>query len=307
MVTSYSSLHPSVAGANTGVGSGIVQAIRKAASETGVSFDYLFKTAVQESSLDPSAKASTSSAAGLYQFTGQTWLQMVKNYGGKYGLGTYADHIHVGADGSLSVSDPKWKQAILQLRHDPQISSEMSAELDKENQASLQANVGGKIGTTELYLAHFLGAGGAADFLSSLRHSPQAKAADILPEAAAANPSVFYDKSGNAKSVSQIYQQFASKFQQNATPTQYAQSSRNAVISGLANSLNVRDGLSKITGGIANLASANDVAARSSSLYATMVLAQMKHGDLAAQSALDALRATTAQNKNGLSSFASIV
>src|SRR5207302_7901507 len=47
-------------------GSRIVGAIRTAAQATGVGFDYLLKTAIRESSLDPNAKASTSSAVGLF-------------------------------------------------------------------------------------------------------------------------------------------------------------------------------------------------------------------------------------------------
>ena len=64
------------------------QAIRQAASETGTDFDYLWRTAKRESGLNPNARASTSSATGLFQFTNQTWLSMVERYGDKYGLET---------------------------------------------------------------------------------------------------------------------------------------------------------------------------------------------------------------------------
>jgi hypothetical protein len=88
----------------------------------------------------------------------------------------------------------------------------MAGELDKENGAALQQKVGGKIGNTELYLAHFLGAGGASEFIRQMRQNSQVSAADILPSAASANQSVFYTKTGQARSVQQIYQQFAQKF-----------------------------------------------------------------------------------------------
>ena len=39
-----------------------------------------------ESSLDPSANAGTSSAAGLYQFTRGTWLQTLDRHGASHGL-----------------------------------------------------------------------------------------------------------------------------------------------------------------------------------------------------------------------------
>jgi hypothetical protein len=190
----------------------ITQAIKQASARTGVDFSYLLNKASQESSLNPNAKASGSSATGLFQFTTQTWLQTVKNYGSQFGLGQYANDISVGSNGVAHVSDPAAKQAILNLRKDPTVSAEMAGELDKQNMNALQSDVGGNIGPTELYLAHFLGASGASDFLNKLKTQPNASAANILPQAADANPSVFYDKSGAPKSVSQIYQQFAQKF-----------------------------------------------------------------------------------------------
>ena len=173
--------------------------------------------ASQESSFDPSAKATASSATGLFQFTSQTWLHMVKTYGDQYGLGTYAAQISEEAGGRLIVSDPAARQAILALRKDPQVSAEMAGELDKENAAALTQKVGGKIGSTELYLAHFLGAGGASSFIRQMRSNPTVAAADVLPTAAAANPSVFYAKDGQKRSVQQIYQHFAQKFDSGST------------------------------------------------------------------------------------------
>ena len=49
----------------------VTGAIRQAATSTGTSFGYLLATAQIESNLNPSAKASTSSAQGLFQFTDQ--------------------------------------------------------------------------------------------------------------------------------------------------------------------------------------------------------------------------------------------
>ncbi len=191
---------------------GVLQAIRSASNRTGVDFAYLVNQASQESGFDPSAKASTSSATGLYQFTSQTWLKMMKESGSKYGLGSFADKISIDANGTASVKDPAARQAILNLRNDPQTSSLMACELDKQNCESLQQNVGGKIGATEVYLAHFLGANGASDFISTMRANPNATAADVLPEAASANSSVFYSSNGQPKTLAQIYDHFAKKF-----------------------------------------------------------------------------------------------
>lgn len=195
----------------------IAQAIKTAATKTGVDFSYLMHKASAESSMDPNAKATTSSATGLFQFTSQTWLRTLKDHGAQYGLSNYADHIQTDSNGIAHVSDPTWRQAILNLRKDPQISAEMAGELDKENLTSLKSNVGGKIGATDLYMAHFLGAGGASDFLNAMKANPNASAASVLPDAAASNPSVFYSSSGQPRSLGQIYNHFAQKFDNSST------------------------------------------------------------------------------------------
>jgi Transglycosylase SLT domain len=196
---------------NAGLPQGIANAIRTAAAKTGVDFAYLVNKASQESSFNPNAKASSSSATGLYQFTTQTWLQMIKTHGGNYGLSAYASHITMH-DGIAHADSPAWRKAILDLRKDPTISAEMAGELDKANLDTLKANVGGRIGATDLYLAHFLGAGGASEFIKAMRTNPHASAADIVPDAAASNTAVFYTADGQAKSLSQIYKHFAQKF-----------------------------------------------------------------------------------------------
>jgi hypothetical protein len=253
----------------------IVAAIKTASNQTGVDFSYLLKKASQESSLNPNASASSSSATGLYQFTRQTWLQMVKNYGDQYGLGAYADHIQISSNGVAHVSDPTWRSAILNLRKDPQASAEMAGELDKENQAALQDNVGGKIGGTELYLAHFLGAGGASAFLNEMRADPRATAASVLPEAAAANPAVFYAKDGTPRSLSQIYQHFAQKFDGVSSSTLVASAS--PVTSKFAAPQPTMTVASTGTssGSYTPSIVTSGVKAEGSSLIATMILAQM--------------------------------
>jgi hypothetical protein len=54
-------------------------------------------------------------------------------------------------------------------------------------------------------MAHFMGVGGAAKLITSAEDNPQATAARMFPSAAAANRSIFYDHSGNARSVSEVY------------------------------------------------------------------------------------------------------
>lgn len=194
-------------------GNRVMSAIQNASARSGVDFSYLLNKAAQESSLDPTAKARSSSATGLYQFIDQTWLKTIKEHGADYGLGDMADKITISSNGTASVANAADKKAILALRKDPEVSANMAAELAKDNKESLERTVGGKVGSTELYMAHFLGSGGATAFLKTMQVSPNANAADILPKAASANPEVFYDKTtGRARSLSEIYTRFAQKF-----------------------------------------------------------------------------------------------
>src|SRR6058998_3895754 len=75
----------------TGTAAGITGAIRQAAGQTGASFQYLLATAQIESGLNPTRKAPTSSATGLFQFIDQTWLATMKEAGPGLGYGRYAD------------------------------------------------------------------------------------------------------------------------------------------------------------------------------------------------------------------------
>lgn len=190
----------------------VVSAVKLASSHTGVDFSYLMRQAAQESGFRADAKAETSSATGLYQFIDRTWLQMVRDHGAKYGLGDLAQKIDSGPGGVPRVNDSRLRQQILDLRYDPKVSAVMAAEFARANKASLESSLGDRVGSTELYLAHFLGAGGASRFLAAMRAEPNRPAAEILPDAAAANRNVFFDRqSGRALSVLDVYKRFAAR------------------------------------------------------------------------------------------------
>jgi hypothetical protein len=184
----------------------VAQAIHNASQNTGVGFKYLLASAAQESSFKTDAKARTSSATGLFQFTGSTWLQMVRDHGARHGLAKEAKQISTDPGGRVRVADPKVREQILALRKDPKVASAMAAEYARTNRQFLERKLGGPVGDTGVYLAHFLGPGGAVKLLSELRSHPNKSAAEILPKAAAANPTVFTDRAtGKPRSVAQIY------------------------------------------------------------------------------------------------------
>ena len=188
----------------------IQQAIAYAANATGIDFDYLLGQAKVESGLNASARAGSSSASGLYQFIESSWLAVVKKHGAEHGLGWAADAIGTSG-GRYSVADGATRQAILALRNDPAAASLMAAEHASDNKAALEGNLGRAANGTDLYMAHFLGLGGASKFLTTMQANPDASGAALFPSAARANRGVFYESNGNPRSLSQIYARFADK------------------------------------------------------------------------------------------------
>lgn len=166
-------------------GSGAVRAaIARAANATGVDFRYLLAEARLESSLDPNARAATSSASGLYQFTDATWRSALGKYGAALGL--------PGGEAGMA------------LRLDPDASALMAGRMAGENHAALAATLGRAPDAAELYLAHFLGAEGAGKFLAALQSDAGQSAAALLPRAASANQSTFYAENGAPRSVGEV-------------------------------------------------------------------------------------------------------
>lgn len=183
----------------------IAGTIKQAASATGASFEYLISAAKIESNLDPRASASTSSARGLYQFIEQTWLGTVKEAGATFGFGKFADAISKSDSGSYSVSDPATRDQILKLRDDPAANAAMAGVLTQSNSFKLTADLGRRPTDGELYMAHFMGVGGASKLITGAEDNPRASAAAMFPGAAAANRSIFYNRDGSARSVADVY------------------------------------------------------------------------------------------------------
>ena len=187
-------------------------AIKAAANATGVDFTFLFQQARVESGLNAQAKAGTSSATGLFQFTKDTWFKVVEQHGDAMGLSSEASSLR---NGGATAAD---RQKILDMRNDPAISAQLAAHYAIDNAKALQAQGHQVTGPTDLYLAHFLGSGGAAKFLAAMKENPNAPAATVLPSAANANKAIFY-KDGAPASFADIYQRFAKRFDGNVAPT----------------------------------------------------------------------------------------
>jgi hypothetical protein len=183
----------------------VVAALKSAAAATGSDFHYLLGTAMRESSLKANAQSSTSSAAGLFQFVDQTWLGLVKSHGAKYGLGSLAGAINIAPDGRYHAASDSDRQTILALKKDPQISALMAGEYARSAQGAMEASLGRPVCGGELYAAHFLGADAACKLIRTSQSTPSANAAQIFPQAAGANRTVFFHADGTAKSVREVY------------------------------------------------------------------------------------------------------
>jgi len=156
--------------------------------------NYYETLAMVESSGNPNAKARTSTASGLYQFTEGTWQESVDRAGLNY---------------------------TLEDRFNPEKSREVVEYLTKNNSKYLKTKLGKEPTSGDLYLAHFLGIGGARDLLLA---DSNAKVDSVVSKGAlSANRSIFYNKDGSLKKVSDIKNWSRKKFGETYTPPQQSE------------------------------------------------------------------------------------
>jgi hypothetical protein len=178
--------------------------LNNAGDKSNVDFSYLVETAQRESSMNPSAKAPSSSAVGLFQFLDSTWLQVMKEEGPRLGYQQYADAITTNGDGDYVINDKKLRAEVLKLREDPQVAADMAAAFTRANGAYLENKFGRMPSPGELYIAHFLGPQGAEKMFNAGLSDPDQVAAKLFPKQAKANPQIFY-ANGHARTVREVY------------------------------------------------------------------------------------------------------
>jgi hypothetical protein len=192
----------------SGTGAAIRADIARAAQRTGEDFEFLLAQARIESSMNPDAKAATSSAAGLFQFTNATWLGTLARHGAKHGYGWASAAISDGR-----ITDRAMAGRIMGLRYDPAASALMAGELAGDNRIEMARTLGRQPDAAELYLAHFLGSGDASRFLTALSRDPDASATALLPAASAANRGIFRHPSGAERSLGEVMAVIEAKVQ----------------------------------------------------------------------------------------------
>lgn len=173
----------------------VVSAVRSAGDATGLDPAFLMVVAWKESRFNPAASNPRSSADGLLQFTAGTWMNAVRDFGDRHGIG----HLATQAPQARG----RARRDILELRRDPRLSAVLAAEMIKREGIELEGEIGRPANLTDLYLTHRLGTAGAAKFLRALSRNPGAPSSTVVPDAG---------KSGR-RTVSQTYAAYASEIE----------------------------------------------------------------------------------------------
>ncbi len=201
----------------------ITAALQRASQATGIDFNYLLKTAERESSLRPTAKARSSSAAGLFQFIENTWLKTIKQEGARFGLSGAASEIRQTSSGRYVVPDRAMRAEILALRYNPEISALLAGAFTQQNTEIMSERLGRDPTQGELYIAHFMGAETGAKLVNLANSDPRDRADVHFPRAARANPSIFYSRRG-PRSTAEVYRTLVAKH--SSEPVVVAQAAR---------------------------------------------------------------------------------
>ena len=136
-----------------------------------------------ESGGNPHAKAKTSSASGVLQFTNGTWKEGVKKYGEEEG-------VHLKSN-----------------KNKPEAQRKIARRMLSDNSKELEKHLGRKPKPGEIYATHFLGLGGAKKLLKS---DKKEIASNIFPKEAHANRAIFYER-GRPITVAELTHKLNSK------------------------------------------------------------------------------------------------
>ncbi|WP_244914124.1 transglycosylase SLT domain-containing protein [Methylobacterium frigidaeris] len=185
----------------------LVETIVRAARETETDPVYLMALADKESSFQPSVRAATSTAEGLFQFLTGTWLELLRSFGAKHGYAAEAELIEKRG-GTLVVLKDADRRRVLALRRDPYAASLMAGEMMKRDRSRVEQRLGRDLKPTECYFAHFLGAASAGKFMELTAEKPHQPAQASFRAAAKANRSLFFRREGRktrSLTVAEVY------------------------------------------------------------------------------------------------------
>jgi hypothetical protein len=177
---------------------GLVQQAKAAAAGTKTDFKTLLASSLAESRHNPHAKNPRSSAAGAYQFTERTWLDLLRRHGTALGHADDAAKIKV-ENGTPVVDNPADRKALLALRSDSKLAGALAARYSDENRATLSRSLHRKISESEVRMAYLLGASGASHVLKAAKANPSQPVDKLIPAAVRSNPTLFRNADGSVK------------------------------------------------------------------------------------------------------------
>jgi murein DD-endopeptidase MepM/ murein hydrolase activator NlpD len=161
---------------------------------------YMKTVAMLESGGNPNAKAGSSngnysSAGGLFQFLESSYEGVTGRKGS-------------GAE-----------------RYDPVKATEAMQKLTMMNKGQMEKGLGRGVSGEDLYMGHFLGAGGATKFLKAKDQDPNQSAAKFDPTAAASNKSIYYDQKNNnrERSIAEVHSLMTEKYRKQQAAIQAGQ------------------------------------------------------------------------------------
>jgi peptidoglycan hydrolase-like protein with peptidoglycan-binding domain len=195
------------------------QDLATAAARAGVDPGVLAKIAGFESQYNPHARPiashkhaelntvsqfdgvkAMSSAYGYGQFTNDTWIGMVRQYGEKYGVDD-ARHLT-----DAQINSPE-------LRNNTALQAGMLAEFTRENVVK-GAWLGGQDADANVYALHNLGGGTGAAFLKAVREHPEARVDSVLSaNVIKRNPGLYGDGSGTVDHAYQLMGQQMARYE----------------------------------------------------------------------------------------------
>jgi hypothetical protein len=177
----------------------LIRSAKAASRGTSTDFRSLLASSLSESHHNPLARNKRSSAAGAYQFTERTWLDLLRRHGAELGAGDAAAKITVNKHGTPTVADSSDRAAILALRSDSNLAGALAARYFDENRVALDKSLGRKPSENEVRMAYLLGASGASHLLKAAQDRPEIGADKVVPGAVHANPSLFRNADGTVK------------------------------------------------------------------------------------------------------------
>ena len=139
--------------------------------------NYYGAVSSHESGNNPNAVNKNGGASGLYQFMPDTWRTLMQQH----------PDLGLTANGAT----------------DPTQATKAMQAFTADNAKAL-ASSGIAVNDKNLFMAHFLGAGGAAKFIQAGAQNPNANAAAMFPKEAAANPTIFY-YGGKPSTLGEVY------------------------------------------------------------------------------------------------------